>query len=213
MGRVLSHQRLNLMNSCWTMHCTIASGRRHPHPSFCVASNRCQLFRGSESPTSTGRFTFDRYKKFTVTKNWTVTKVGRYIFDRYTFWRRLRNIRPLQNRYTIESFRVPPKKYFTDSYICVVTTLGPTQQANPVFPVLFYLYIGRTKPKNDTQRSRTQRKGAHLLCARCRSHPSRPLQVCARRACPHTARAPAAPSSDDRRAPQPQTRSRPDARP
>lgn len=50
------------------------------------------------------------------------------------------------NRYTIESFRVHPKKYFTDSYICVPETRGSRLQATPTFRVFFYLYIGWYQP-------------------------------------------------------------------
>lgn len=86
----------------------------------------------------------------------TVTKYNRYKIDRYknltvTFLVSVTKHPTVTNRYTIESFRVPPKKYFTDSYICVATTLGSRQQAKPVFPVLFYLYIGRTKPVGRVQ--------------------------------------------------------------
>ena len=84
------------------------------------------------------KFYFTRPAGMSVTKHMTVTKVKPLQnlnvtkLYRYTFGCRLRDIRPLQNRYTIESFRDPPKKYFTDSYICVVETRWLCMQATPM---------------------------------------------------------------------------------
>ena len=88
------------------------------------------------------------------------------------------NIRPLQNRYDIESFRVTPKKYFTDSYICVVETRGAAKRL--CCTCCFTCTLGVPKPVGKVQERTLFVHRTRVGCRRTPCHARAIVRVTAR---------------------------------